>query len=491
VALVAVAPLIIVVGRVLPLGWSGIAAYLLRPRVAELVVNTTALVLITVPLTIAIGAGAAWLVERCALPGAAAWRVLLLAPLAVPAFVSSYAWSSLVPSLDGLGGAVLVTTLAYFPFVYLPTAALLRTLDQGDVEAARALGETSGGALLRVVVPQLRPALYGGALLVGLHLLAEFGVMQMMRFPTLTTAIVQQYAIGFSDAAGSLLATVLIGMCLLMLTVEVLARGRARIARVGRGSRQEPVPAALGWWTKPALAALAGLVGLAVVLPVAQVLRWLVRAVTTDAVAVPSVLLTTGTTLFLAGVAGVVALAAALPSAWLLARYRSGVSLTLERVTFVASALPGVVVALALVTAAVQWARPIYQTVALVVLAYVILFLPRAVVPWRAGLASAPPELSEAARSLGVGPHGAFTRVVMPLVAPSAVTGFVLVFLATTTELTATLLLAPTGTQTLATAFWAASDELDYVASAPYAAVMILLSAPLTLLLRHQILQSR
>ena len=491
VALVAVAPLITVVGRVLPLGWSGIAAYLLRPRVAELVVNTTALVLITVPLTIAIGAGAAWLVERCALPGAAAWRVLLLAPLAVPAFVSSYAWSSLVPSLDGLGGAVLVTTLAYFPFVYLPTAALLRTLDQGDVEAARALGETSGGAVLRVVVPQLRPALCGGALLVGLHLLAEFGVVQMMRFPTLTTAIVQQYAIGFSDAAGSLLATVLLGMCLLMLTVEMLARGRARIARVGRGSRQVPVPAALGWWTKPALAALAGLVGLAVVLPVAQVLRWLVRAVTTDAVAVPSLLLTTGTTLFLAAVAGAVALAAALPSAWLLARYRSGMSLTLERVTFVASALPGVVVALALVTAAVQWARPVYQTVALVVLAYVILFLPRAVVPWRAGLASAPPELSEAARSLGVGPHGTFARVVMPLVAPSAVTGFVLVFLATTTELTATLLLAPTGTQTLATAFWAASDELDYVASAPYAAVMILLSAPLTLLLRHQILQSR
>ena len=65
-----------------------------------------------------------------------------------------------------------------------------------------------------------------------------------------------------------------------------------------------------------------------------------------------------------------------------------------------------------------------------------------------------------------------FGRVVLPLVAPSALAGFVLVFLATSTELTATLLLAPTGTQTLATAFWAASDELDYVASAPYAAVM-------------------
>lgn len=81
--------------------------------------------------------------------------------------------------------------------------------------------------------------------------------------------------------------------------------------------------------------------------------------------------------------------------------------------------------------------------------------------------------------------------MVLPLVLPSALTGFVLVFLATVTELTATLLLAPTGTETLATAFWSASDELDYVASAPYAAAMIALSAPLTLLLRRQILEQR
>jgi len=179
-------------------------------------------------------------------------------------------------------------------------------------------------------------------------------------------------------------------------------------------------------------------------------------------------------------------LAAALPGAWLLDRRRSAFSVALERLTFVASALPGVVVGLALVTVAVHWARPIYQTVGLVVLAYLILFVPRAVVTWRAGLAAVPPELAEAGRSLGAGGVGTFTRVVLPIVAPSALTGFVLVFLATGTELTATLLLAPTGTETLATAFWAASDELDYVASAPYAAVLILLSAPLTLLLHRR-----
>ena len=491
VALVTVAPLAIVAGRAFAPGWAAASAYLLRPRMAELLGNTVALVLITVPLTVLIGVGAAWLVERSALPGAGAWRVLLLAPLAVPAFVSSYAWSSAWPSLSGLGGAVLVTTLAYFPFVYLPASALLRNLDQGDLDAARALGASAAGAVRRIVVPQLRPAICGGALLVALHLLAEFGVMQMMRFSTLTTAIVQQYTIGFSDAPGSLLATTLIGLCLLVLTLEVLARGRARIARVGPGSWQPPVRARLGRWTGPVLIGLAGLVALSVGVPVALVIRWLVRAVQTDVVSGTTLLATTTTTLLLALLAGLAALVAALPSAWLLSRHRSPLAHALERLTFLASALPGVVVGLALVTAAVQWARPVYQTVALVVLAYVILFVPRALVTWGAGLAASPPELSEAARSLGQGGIQTFGRVVLPLLAPSALAGFVLVFLATTTELTATLLLAPTGTQTLATAFWAASDELDYAASAPYAAVMVLLSVPLTLLLRRQILQVR
>jgi iron(III) transport system permease protein len=74
---------------------------------------------------------------------------------------------------------------------------------------------------------------------------------------------------------------------------------------------------------------------------------------------------------------------------------------------------------------------------------------------------------------------------------PSVLTGFVLVTLAVSTELTATLLLAPTGTDTLALAFWRETGELDYAAAAPYAAAMIALSAPLTMLLRRQILEER
>ena len=158
----------------------------------------------------------------------------------------------------------------------------------------------------------------------------------------------------------------------------------------------------------------------------------------------------------------------------------------LERVTYIASSLPGVVIALALITVSVRYVPGIYQSPLLLVLCYSILFIPRAMVSLRSGLAAAPPELSDAARSLGCSPLGAFRRVVLPLILPSALTGAALVAIAAATELTATLLLSPTGTSTLATAFWAASDEFDYAGAAPFAAMMILLSAPLTVLMLRQ-----
>ncbi|GAA4757655.1 iron ABC transporter permease [Citricoccus nitrophenolicus] len=487
VAAVTVLPLVVVLPQALSGGAEEAWAYLARPRIGTLLSNTGLLVLATVPATVVVGTVAAWLVERTDLPGAGIWRTLLLAPLAVPAFVSAYAWITVAPSWSGYGGAVLVTSLAYFPFVFLPVAALLRVLDPADEESARSLGLGPLRAALRTVLPRLRPAISGGALLVTLHLLAEFGVLEMMRFQTFTTAIMQQFAVGFSDAPGALLASVLVGLCLTTLVVEAVVRGRRRVARLGPGTQRRSTPHALGAWTPVAVLFLIALVGGALVVPVATIGRWLVAgglaAVDTHVVT------TTLSTVGLAVAAAVLATAAALPGAWLLNRHHAWSTVLLERATFVASSLPGVVVGLALVTVTVGWVPALYQTVTLLVLAYVILFLPRAMVSLRAGLTAAPPELSEASRSLGRGGVATLVRVVLPLAAPSVLTGAVLVALAVGTELTATLLLAPTGTDTLALSFWQAASRLDYVEAAPHAALMILLSIPLTVLLRRQILR--
>jgi iron(III) transport system permease protein len=176
----------------------------------------------------------------------------------------------------------------------------------------------------------------------------------------------------------------------------------------------------------------------------------------------------------------------AVPAAWLAVRHRGRLSSVLERSTYVSSALPGIVVALALVTIAIRAARPLYQTAPLLIAGYAILFLPRALVTVRAALAQAPPVLDSVARSLGEGPIGTLRRVTLPLIAPGLGAGAALVFLAVVTELTATLLLSPLGTRTLATEFWNQSNSLAYGAAAPYAALLVLLSAPATYLLTRQ-----
>jgi iron(III) transport system permease protein len=152
----------------------------------------------------------------------------------------------------------------------------------------------------------------------------------------------------------------------------------------------------------------------------------------------------------------------------------------MERCTYLASAttIPGI--ALAFVTVAIRYARPIYQSTLLIVLAYALLFLPRAMVSLRAGIEQAPPELEEAATALGSSPVRSFGRVTLPLIAPAIAAGAALVFMAVVTELTATLLLAPTGTRTLATQFWSLSSAIDYATAAPYALLMIVLSIPVS-----------
>ncbi len=458
---------------------------LVRPRVGELLINTVALVVITVPLCVVIGIATAWLVERTDLAAGHWWRPVFVAPLAVPAFVNSYAWVSVVPNLHGLTAGVLVSTLSYFPLVYLPVLATLRRIDPGIEESARALGSGSVAVFFRVVLPQLRLAILGGGLLIGVHLLAEYGAFAMLRFDTFTTAIFQQFQATFDGAAGTMLAGALVLCCLVLLTAEAAARGQARYARLGAGAQRQGARLPLGRSALPAQLGVTLIALLALAVPLWTVARWLWiggTEVWSPAEVTEALVQTTG----LAGCAAVIATLLAYPIGWVAVRGSGPLARMVEGANWITSSLPGIVTALALVTVTIQLARPLYQTVTLVVAAYVLMFLPRAMVNIRAGLAQLPVGLEETSRALGVSPAGTFARVTLPLTAPAAASGAALVFVAVATELTATLLLAPTGTRTLAMRFWSFSSELDYAAAAPYALIMIVLAIPVALILLHQ-----
>lgn len=168
----------------------------------------------------------------------------------------------------------------------------------------------------------------------------------------------------------------------------------------------------------------------------------------------------------------------AVPVAVLAVRHTGAVYRLLERSTYVVLAMPGLVIALALSYFAEHDAGGfLYQSAPLLVLAYAILFFPLALVGVRASLTQAPPALEELGRSLGVGRVGVLVRVTLPLIAPGLMAAFCLVFLSAVTELTATLILIPTGVQTLATQFWAYQQNLSYGQAAPFALAMIVIAA--------------
>jgi iron(III) transport system permease protein len=466
-------------------GWATASALIFRPRVGELLVNTSWLVVIVVPLCTLLALAMAWLTERSNLPGARWWSGLAAAPLAVPAFVHSYAWVSLIPSMHGLWAAVLVSVLAYFPFMYLPLAAALRRLDPAVEDTAASLGLTPWAVFRRVVLPQLRLPIWGGALLVGLHLLAEYGLFVMIRFDTFTTAIVDQFQSTFNGPAANMLAGVLVLCCFVLLGLEAGTRGRERYARVGTGAARMPTPAKLGKWTLLCLLLPAVTALLSLGVPLVTLGRWLIAG-GLEVWRWNEILPTLGQTMFLAIGGALITVAAAVPMAWLSIRAPGRLQRVVEACNYMVGSLPGVVVALALVTITVRIAMPIYQTVVTIFLAYMMLFLPRALVSLRGGIAQAPVELEYAARSLGRTPAQALWAVTMRLAAPGAAAGVAMVALGITNELTATLLLAPNGTQTLATAFWSLTAEIDYMRAAPYAFLMVVLSLPLTWLLYAQ-----
>jgi iron(III) transport system permease protein len=294
-----------------------------------------------------------------------------------------------------------------------------------------------------------------------------------------------QYRSTFNGAAGNMLASVLVFFCLLLLVAEVRSRGTARYARIGSGVQAKALRLPLHAYHVPAQLFLLALTALAFGLPLFYVLKWILAGgaeAWTASEFLPALLAT-----FWYGLLGAAAtIVVAFPMAYLAVRRPGWFSKSLELSNYVTSSMPGIVVALAFVTVSIRLVPGIYQTAAVLVAAYVLLFLPRALVNLRAGLAQAPKELDEAAQALGKPPLLAFIRVTLRLTAPAAAGGAALVFLAIANELTATLLLSPNGTRTLATEFWSKSSEIDYAGAAPYALLMILLSAPMTYLLFQQ-----
>jgi iron(III) transport system permease protein len=468
-------PIVYVLLRSWGAGWEGILAELGRRRTLTLLSNTVTLCLSVTVAASLIGFAVAWCTERSDLPGRRLWRVVCCLPLAMPAFVASFAWKSLGPAFQGMPGAILVLTMESFPLIFLPVAAALRSMDPGMEEVSRSLGKGPWSTFWRVTLPRALPALGGGALLVAAHMLSEFGALSLLRVQTFTTAIFQQYELQFDNASAAVLSALLMLLCLPVAFGEMWLRRGIRVSRVGRNTARRGAPARLGRATLLVTLGFTVLAILALGVPFGRLLYWLAKGVSAG-----RGLETIGPALYgslsLALPGTVVTTLIALPLVLLVLRSRGLFARLADRLPYVVHGLPGLVVALALVYLSIRLLPSVYQTRVVLFAAYAILFLPLAQSAIRASAELVPREIEEVARTLGRSPLRAFLSVTLPSLAPGLGAALALVALELMRELTATLILAPTGVVTLATEVWSHTNDSAYAAAAPFAALLVLIS---------------
>lgn len=477
VAAVVLMPLLFLVVEAFQIGWSTLQPLLFRSLTAQLLWNTVSLTLVVTVFCATLGTVLAWFIERTDLPGRRMWAVLVVIPLGIPDFVVSFGWRAIFPAFGGFWAAVLVMTLSVYPLVYLPVAANIRNADPAQEEVARSLGLGRIATFWKVTVGQARLAILGGSVLVALVCLAEFGAFEILGFRTLTTEAYTEFTVGFNTAAGCAFSLILVMLGAILLLGEGAARGKGRAARIGSGAPRAMRPRPLGRGTLPVLGGVAGVVVLALGVPVGAIVYLIVQG-GTSTVPNTSIWGATLTTFGYAAGAGLVGSVGALPIALLSVRHPGRHVRMLEGASMLVLAVPGIVVALSLAYVTVHFLEGRwYQTTPLLILAYAVMFFPMAVVSVRAAVARAPVGLEEVGHSLGVSRLSVFWRVTLPLIGPGLAAAFCLVFLETATELTATLILIPTGAHTLATGFWAQQTNLSYGAAAPYAGLMVLIAA--------------
>lgn len=502
--------------------WSHLAVHVL-PEAAR---NTLMLLIGVGALTIVLGTVCAWLISAYEFPGRGVLAWALLLPLAVPTYIVAFAYLDLLhplgpiasglrsllgvddpramrfPDLRSLTACILLFGFVLYPYVYLTARAMFLTQAASLIEAARSLGVGGGALFLRVALPLARPAIAVGAALALLETLGDIGASKFLGVRTLTVAIYDTW-VARSDLPGAAqIACALLVLVVVVLMLERYSRSRQRYATTQRPRALAPQrlagASAFAASTLCALPVLIGFVAPALFLCGESWQRLQGSGISA------SLLASAWNTLRVAVLTTGVTLSAGLALVWAVrlaqARRGTGVASIAMRVGTLGYALPGTVLAIALL-APLTWFDAAFAaalspfgieprlwlmgSLAALVAACALRFLAIAAGGIEAGLTRIPMSLDHAASGLGAGAGGMLRRVHLPLLRPALAAAALLVFVDTMKELPATLLLRPLGFETLATNLYGEAARGTYEEGAVAALMIVLVGLlPVVLLAR-------
>lgn len=482
---VSLAPVSYLLIRLFEFGGEKVIQNIFRARTLELLGNSLLLATAVAISAVAVGSFQAWLTVRTAVRGRAVFAILAALPLAMPSYVTAYAFTALFAGFKGFFAAWLVLTIGTAPYVYLAVSAALFRSDAATEEVARSLGSSRLRVFTRVTWPAIRPAAVSGGMLSILYSLSDFGAVSILSFDTFTRAIYSAYRSSFDRTGAASLAAILVVITVLLLVLEPALRGRDinTDARIRRTSQIN-----LGWFAPIAIALASSWAIVSLVVPAFSLIRWNQTGLSqVDGGEVGRALINS---IGYAFGGGLIAVIFGLALSILTVRFKTKITTAFDRSIWLTHAVPGIVVALALVFISNRLLPQIYQTSILVLIAYLILFLPNAVAAMQTPISQAPKALDEIAASLGATRVQTIRRVIVPIAGPGILAGAALVSLSVLKELPATLLLRETGVETLATRLWNETSVSAYAAAAPYALLLVVVAGIPAWLLNRQVRQS-
>ena len=494
VVLAAVIPLIFVLTSSLGLdldGWRG----LWSSRLPGLLWNTLSLAMLVAAGCFVLGVSAAWWVARREFPGRRLAVWLMVMPLTIPTYVFAHIYTELLedrgwlgqlwlslfgtvpPELFNIAGVTFVLTLAGFSYVFLLVQDALSRSQQDLEEAARIQGARPSQVFWRVNLPLLRPAIAAGLAVVVLHVLSDFGAVSMLRFQTFTLSIYLQMNSRFDFNAAAGLSLVLVSLSLTFLVLERFFRNRQRYYGSGKAKRIS-ARRATGFETLMIWFWLGLITLFAVILPVLWMMVWSWHAWVHD-------LITTqfwgyvGNSMLVSVAAATVTIIAALPVALYHAHERSLLSQSFLHASSVGFVLPGPVIALGMLAFVLAYLPLLYGGMLVLILAMVVRFLPLAIHAQESAAQQLTPSIEQAARNLGARSWERLRRVTLPMIRGGIISAWVLVFIDTLKELPATLILRPTGFDTLPVRIWIEASEEMLELAAPAALMLVLGTLPI------------
>ena len=453
---------------------------LLRQKTLEVIGTTTSLVITVVVINAIIGTLLANGLFFVKLPFARLLVIPAILPLAIPSYVFTYTWMAIVPSLSGFYASAFILVLTTLPYVVLANLMGLRRIDTGLIEVAQTLGLKRFQIFFRVILPQTRRNISAGALLTGLYVMSDFGAVSLLNTETLTFSIQNMYKASYDRSAAAVISIVLILASVLFIVLEEKFKGQGKNAAIAKTYSVKNLLIEKISYKVATLIFLAVYVALAVVVPFYVLISRFIG--NPEPIEFSELFSAALSTITVAGLGALIALLLALPVAIMSSQSNSRTAQTAERIILISHALPGVVIGLALVSLGSKIGS-LYQTTLLLAFAYSLLFLAKAVASTTASLAQVPSVLKEVAASLGKSNFKVASQVTLPMALPGIGLGVLLVFLTAMKELPATLMLRPTGMETLATQIWSYASINRFNEAAPYALLLVLIAAIPTFLL--------